>query len=128
MVHVFIKGSKKMYEYLLSYQEREQAMEYLEFKLERFNLADKEKLGTQRKLKELKDKQNDVFEVIDCLNPLHKEILILKYTQGHTLESIAIEKGYSYAHIRKEHPIAIKIIKAIDNYIKAREMKGVNLT
>lgn len=61
----------------------------------------------ERELRKLQKKAEDLYKIVDGVN---REILVLKYSQGESWESIGRIVGYSERHIRRIH---FNIIRAV---------------
>lgn len=72
----------------------------------------KEVIGelTSRK-EELKKQRNEILELIKKFEGLDQKILIMKYVDNLTLESIATELSYSHSYIKSKHAELMRIIR-----------------
>ncbi len=126
-----------MYEWLKDYQQLENDIEYLEYKLlkterelarwEGGNLShiklESESKGSQVEesitsiKEEIEYKQNQMLEIVRVISKfkgLDNQILKLKYVDGFTLEYIAEELNYSAQYIRMRHAEMIRALRLIE--------------
>jgi len=123
-----------LHEWLRDYRQIEDDISYLEFELDRYKKELKrwvsgdlknvklqhDSLGSRvedniEKVKKdlaFKRKQkNDLIKLVRKFNGLENKILIMKYIDGMTLETISEELHYSPSYIYKKHTEIIKRIK-----------------
>lgn len=127
-----------MYEWLSSYQEIENKINYLEFELERYKDELKRwcspyDLGKYSLVKEsraskieeiilgyewdLAQEMNTLYDlkkVIYGFSGLNHHILRMKYIDGLSLKEIADELGYSLGYVKNRHSAIIKGLKSKD--------------
>ena len=63
------------------------------------------------RIKKLEEERQEIVQTIDKFTGLNQRILKMKYVDGLTLESIAVETGYSYSYIKSKHAELIRMIK-----------------
>lgn len=63
------------------------------------------------RIKKLEDERKEIVQTIDKFAGLNQRILKMKYIDGLTLESIAVETGYSYSYIKSKHAELLRMIK-----------------
>ncbi|MGX7196744.1 sigma factor-like helix-turn-helix DNA-binding protein [Enterococcus olivae] len=124
-----------MYEWLNSYQEWQQKIKLLEWKLSTYKhelerWCDPDDLGKYSLTKgskaarlediiadlehELADKMNELYDlkkVIYSFQGTEQHILRMKYIEGLTLKEIAIEFGYNQDYLRRKHRQILKRIE-----------------
>lgn len=61
----------------------------------------------KKELKKLQKKAEELYQIVDGVN---REILVLKYSQGESWESIGHVVGYSERHVRRIHYNIIKTV------------------
>ncbi len=129
-----------MYEWLKDYQELNNQIDYLEYKLQREKRELKRWVqGDLSKLKlndrsisagleniiadleyELAHKLNDRYDaekLIALFEGLDNQILYYKYVKGMTLEMISDELNYNYNYIKNKHAQIMKMIKFAEKVI-----------
>lgn len=131
-----------MYEWLISYQEMQQRIAFLELELERYKSelerwCDPQDLGRYSLVKESKaSKLEDIIEdheyllahemnhCLDLVNLIYdfkgldQHIMRMKYVEGLTLKEIAGELGYGYTYIKKRHGNILKALELKRGYQK----------
>lgn len=129
-----------LYEWLRDYQELNNEIDYLEYRLDREKRELKRWVeGDLSKLKlndnsisagledriadleyELAHKINDRYDaenLIRMFDGLDNQILYYKYVEGMTLEVIAEELNYSYGYTKNKHAQIMKMIKFAEKVI-----------
>lgn len=62
------------------------------------------------RLEEKEKQKQEILDLVDKFQGLDQQILKLKYIEGMTLETVAIELGYSYQYIKNKHAELMRII------------------
>lgn len=122
-----------LYEWLRDYQELEQKIEYLEYKLERERrelgrwsggglggrILHKDSIssGLEERIEamdyELAHLMNELFDakkLISLFKGLDNQILYGKYVEGKTLTEVAYDLGYTPGHVYNKHAQMLKTI------------------
>ena len=127
------------YQWLKDYKQLEQQIEYLKWNLNRSELElirwiegdlvnvkleknsrssnlenDIEKLKAE--IERLEQNKKEVVQFIETFEGVENQIIKLKYIDGHTLEEIAEEIGYSASYVRKKHSEIKNLINFINKY------------
>lgn len=127
------------FQWLKDYKEIEGQIEYLKWNLNRSELElirwiegdlvnvkleknsrssnlenDIEKLKAE--IERLEQNKKEVLQFMDTFEGVENQIIKLKYIDGHTLEEIAEEIGYSTSYIQKKHSEIKNIINFINKY------------
>lgn len=120
------KQKAEWYEWLLSYQELCNEIEYLEFELNRYEWElsrwvngdlrdvklqeDSRGSKVEDNIEKLKDRiavkiewRDELVRLVDTFKGLDHKILKMKYVDGMKLGDIADELKYSHEHIRRKH-------------------------
>lgn len=67
-------------------------------------------------IERLEQNKKEVLQFMDTFEGVENQIIKLKYIDGHTLEEIAEEIGYSTSYIQKKHSEIKNIINFINKY------------
>lgn len=127
------------FQWLKDYKEIEGQIEYLKWNLNRSELElirwvegdlvnvkleknsrssnlenDIEKLKAE--IERLEQNKKEVVQFIETFEGVENQIIKLKYIDGHTLEEIAEEIGYSASYVRKKHSEIKNLINFINKY------------
>lgn len=127
------------FQWLKDYKEIEGQIEYLKWNLNRSELElirwvegdlvnvkleknsrssnlenDIEKLKSE--IERLEQNKKEVIQFIETFEGVENQIIKLKYIDGHTLEEIAEEIGYSASYVRKKHSEIKNLINFINKY------------
>lgn len=139
-----VGSSKSRFEWLHDYLELNDEIRYLEWKIrkakaeeDRWSSGDLAHLHLQQgskgahvmdnvpkyeaDLRECKNEQQALLELIDKFSGYENQLLKLKYVDGLTLEKVAEKLGYSYSAIRKTHAELHRRLDFIDKWEKDKE-------
>ena len=126
-----------MFEWLESFKEIKQKIEYYEFQLseskaelKRWVEGDLRKIKLEqqsrssnlencisfyeKELKLLYNRRVKLTKLIKGFEDLDSQILVMKYVEGKSLYQISLELDYSYQHIREKHSRLVQAIKLAD--------------
>lgn len=86
-------------------------IKYEEFKLTDFQLSDEEKEEIQITLSQAYKRKKQFEEIVSHFKGIDHKILVGKYINGKTLETIAEELNFSFSYIYKKHAQIVKFIR-----------------
>jgi DNA-directed RNA polymerase specialized sigma subunit len=139
MIAEKLKPKAEWYEWLLTYQELCNEIEYLEFELNRAEIelkrwvyGDLQELKLQEgslggkveeNIEKLKDRisfkreqRDQLIHLVNTFKGLDHKILKLRYVNGLKLDDIADELNYSASHIKKRHAELMRTIGFLKKY------------